>query len=295
MNIHSVEFCWPAPAKLNLFLHITGRRADGYHLLQTVFQFIDFKDEIYISLRKDGSIKRLNEIQGVSVQEDLTLRAARLLQATTGSASGADIRVVKTLPMGGGLGGGSSDAATVLVALNELWRTGLKTSELAELGMRLGADIPIFVHGVAAWAEGVGEVITPIDLPEPWFLVVIPDEHVDTAKIFSHRELTRDKHAIRIRDFLEGVTENVCQPIVAQAYPKVREAIDWLTSFSPARMTGTGACVFAAFDKESQAREVLAELPCGWKAVVAKGMNLSPLRSIIKSANCKNYWGVAKR
>lgn len=286
MDIRSADFCWPAPAKLNLFLHITGRRPDGYHLLQTIFQFIDFSDEIYIDVCQNGAIRRVNEIAGVLEHQDLVVRAAKLLQTETGTSLGADIRVEKKLPMGGGLGGGSSDAATVLVALNELWQTSLNVTRLAELGVKLGADVPIFIRGVAAWAEGVGEIITPLALAEPWFLVVVPDEHVDTGKVFSHPELTRDKHTIRIRDFLDGVTENVCQPIVEQGYPKVRDAIDWLAQYSPSRMTGTGACVFAAFDSECQANEVLAKLPPGWKAVVAKGMNTSPLRSIAEFANC---------
>jgi 4-diphosphocytidyl-2-C-methyl-D-erythritol kinase len=268
---------WPAPAKLNLMLHITGRRADGYHLLQSVFQFLDYGDEITITTRDDGVIRRLNELPGVSAEQDLVVRAARLLQQQSGSRLGADIRVDKQLPMGGGLGGGSSDAATVLVALNQLWGTGLGLAQLAALGLQLGADVPVFVHGHAAWAEGVGEILLPVELPEPWYLVIIPPVEVSTAEIFSDPELTRDCQAIKIRDFLAGEGGNVCQPVASRHYPEIAQALAWLGQFATAKMTGTGSCIFAAFDTEAQAQEVYRQLPDGWRGFVAKGSNRSAL------------------
>lgn len=271
------ERFWPAPAKLNLFLHITGRRADGYHLLQTVFQFLDYSDEITLAVRDDGAIHRLNELTGVPAEQDLVIRAARLLQQECGTPLGADIRVSKQLPMGGGLGGGSSDAATVLVGLNRLWNTGLNTEQLARLGLGIGADVPIFVHGHAAWAEGVGEQFTPVELPEHWFVVLIPPVSVSTAEIFGAPELTRDSPPITIRAFLAGEGDNVCETVVRDRYPEVAEALDWLGQYGAAHMTGTGGCVFAAFDSESRARDVFAERPAGWQGFVARGCNRSPL------------------
>lgn len=269
---------WPAPAKLNLMLHITGRRDDGYHLLQSVFQFLDYGDEITISTRDDGVIRRLNELPGVDAEQDLVVRAARLLQQQSGSTLGADIRVDKLLPMGGGLGGGSSDAATVLVALNRLWGTGLSLEQLAALGLQLGADVPVFVHGQAAWAEGVGEILQPVELPEPWYLVIIPPVEVSTAEIFSDPQLTRDCQAIKIRDFLAGQGGNVCQPVASRHYPEIAQALAWLGQFASAKMTGTGSCIFAAFDTEAQAQEVYRQLPDGWRGFVAKGSNRSALQ-----------------
>lgn len=268
---------WPAPAKLNLFLHITGRRPDGYHLLQTVFQFLDYSDELRFTLRSDGVIRRLNELPGVPAEKDLVVRAAQLLQQESGSPLGADIHLSKQLPMGGGLGGGSSDAATVLVALNHLWNAGLGVEELASLGLRLGADVPVFVHGLATWAEGVGEQFTPVELPEPWFVVLIPPVSVSTAEIFAASELTRNSPPITIRAFLAGEGGNVCEPVVRNRYPAVAAALDWLGQYGAARMTGTGACVFAAFDQEARAREVFAMRPAGWQGFVARGCNRSPL------------------
>jgi len=269
---------WPAPAKLNLFLHITGRRADGFHLLQTVFQFLDYGDELFFALRDDGLVQRVSELPGVTAETDLVVRAARLLQAETGCRQGVDIRLEKRLPMGGGLGGGSSDAATTLVALNALWRLGLPVERLAGLGLALGADVPVFVHGQAAWAEGVGERLQPVELPEPWYLVLVPPVSVATAAVFGAPELTRDCPAITIRDFLAGMAcVNVCEPVVRQRFPAVAEALDWLAGHAPSRMTGTGCCVFAAFATESGARRVLAQLPAGWQGFVAQGRNRSPL------------------
>lgn len=268
---------WPAPAKLNLFLHITGRRADGYHLLQSVFQFLDYGDSLAFTLRSDGGIRRNDTLPGVAPEQDLIYRAARLLQEHTRCSRGADIALHKHLPMGGGLGGGSSDAATTLVALNQLWQLGLPQAELANLGLKLGADVPVFIHGEAAWAEGVGEQLTPIDLPEPWFVVIIPPIQVATGEIFNAPELTRDCPPITIRDFLSGCGSNVCQPLVAKRYPAVAEALEWLGQYGRSIMTGTGACVFAAFDARTQAEEVFRQRPSGWQGFVAQGKNRSPL------------------
>jgi len=275
---------WPAPAKLNLFLHITGRREDGYHLLQTVFQFLDFGDSLSFQPTDHGLIRLLTPLPGVPAANDLTVRAARLLQRESECSQGVDIRIDKRLPMGGGLGGGSSDAATTLVALNHLWGTGLPVERLAELGLQLGADVPVFVRGQAAWAEGVGEILTPVTLPEPWFVVLVPPVHVATSEIFTAPELTRDCHGITIRDFLGGQGENVCQPLVVKRYPAVAEALDWLGNYAKAMMTGTGACVFAAFQTESRAREVFEKRPEHWQGFVARGLNRSPLLSRLADA-----------
>jgi len=268
---------WPAPAKLNLFLHITGRREDGYHLLQTVFQFLDHGDTLTFQPTEDGQIQLLTPLPGVPQAQDLTVRAATLLKRTTHCPYGVTIQIDKRLPMGGGLGGGSSDAATTLVALNQLWGTGLSVEQLADLGLQLGADVPVFVRGQAAWAEGVGEELTPVELPEPWFLVLIPPVQVATGEIFNDPELTRDCHGITIRDFLGGQGGNVCQPLVAKRYPAVAAALDWLGHYARAIMTGTGACVFAAFEAESEARKVFEKRPEGWQGFVARGLNRSPL------------------
>lgn len=268
---------WPAPAKLNLFLHITGRRPDGYHLLQTVFQFIDFCDTLSFKVREDGIIQRGNEIPGIPPEQDLILRAARLLQQISGTKLGADIHVQKRIPLGGGLGGGSSDAATTLVALNHLWHTGVPQAQLVRMGIQLGADVPVFIRGQASWAEGVGEQLTPLTLPEPWYIVIVPPCHVDTAEVFSKPELTRDCHPIRIENFLSGQGVNVCEPVVCKAYPPVAHAMEWLSKFAVARMSGTGASVFAPFSDKNRADQVLDQLPAGWTGIIARGMNRSPL------------------
>ncbi len=268
---------WPAPAKLNLFLHITTRRADGMHELQTLFQFLDVGDSLYFELREDAALNLEAGLAGVANEDNLVMQAARCLQEATGSPLGADIRLEKHLPAGGGLGGGSSDAATTLVALNKLWQTGLSTDGLASLGLKLGADVPVFVHGKAAWAEGVGEKFTEASPPEPWYLVLIPDCEVSTAAVFSAPELTRDCQPITIRDFLSGHTGNVCETVVREQYPAVDEALIWLGQFAPARMTGTGSCVFAAFENKAQAIEVSGKMPGKWKGFIAKGCNQSPL------------------
>lgn len=269
---------WPAPAKLNLFLHITGRRDDGYHLLQSVFQFLDYNDEIAFELTDDGSISRQTDIPGVAEADDLIVRAARLLQQSSGTTQGVKLYIKKKLPMGGGLGGGSSDAATVLLVLNQLWKTGLNQQQLAELGLQLGADVPVFIHGTAAFVEGVGEQISPIQPPEKWILVIHPQINVSTAEIFNDSGLTRDCAAIKICDLSEAVLSNVCEPIACKHYPQIAEAITWLSGYNQsARMTGTGACVFAEFNSQHEAEELLQRLPEKWQGFVAKGVNQSPL------------------
>jgi 4-diphosphocytidyl-2-C-methyl-D-erythritol kinase len=275
---------WPAPAKLNLLLKVVGRRADGYHLLQTVFQFLDVADELRFRLREDGSVRLLNPLPEVPEEQDLTVRAARLLQQEAGISAGVEIELQKRLPMGGGLGGGSSDAATVLVALNRLWGLGLEKAQLARLGLQLGADVPVFVHGQAAWAEGVGEEITPVELPEPWYLVVTPSCHVPTAEIFGDPDLTRDSARIKIADFLSGSRENDCLPVVARRYPPVAEAMDWLGQFAEPRLTGTGASVFAVFEQEQAARDTMERVPRDYAAFVARGLNRSPLLDRLEAA-----------
>lgn len=277
-----VDKAWPAPAKINRFLHIIGQRDDGYHLLQTVFQFLDYGDLLYFYPRDDGEIHRryrhLHGPEPVTEEDDLVVRAARLLQRHSGQQQGVDIELDKRLPMGGGLGGGSSDAATVLVALNQIWSLGLNEDVLADLGLQLGADVPVFVHGQAAWAEGIGEQLTPLELDEPWFLVVSPPVNVSTADIFSSSELIRTKSAITIRDFLGGATmTNVMEPVVLKRYPEVKAAIDFLSRHAPARMTGSGACVFAMFAQQDEAERVFSLVPEEWTAFVARGCNRSPL------------------
>ncbi len=278
MNSEPPIIDWPAPAKLNLFLHITARRDDGFHNLQTAFQFLDYVDILHFAVRTDGIIRRCYAFPGVSEEADLVLRAARLLQHHSGISLGADIELEKNVPLGGGLGGGSSDAATTLVALNVLWNTGLSLSALAELGLQLGADVPVFVQGQAAWAEGVGETLTPIKLPQVWFVVLIPPISVSTAEVFTDPQLRRDCPAITIRDFLAGVAvQNVCESRVRMQHPEVDAALIALGAYAPARMTGTGACVFAAFQSEPVARSAYADLSAHWQGFVTQGMNQSPL------------------
>ena len=271
----------PAPAKLNLFLHITGRRADGYHLLQTVFQLLDYGDSLQFDGNRTGEIRVYPPLPGVANTENLIHKAATALQRETGSTLGVDIQLTKRLPAGGGLGGGSSDAASTLLALNRLWDLHLSISQLAAIGLNLGADVPVFVRGQSAWAEGVGEKITPVELPEIWYLVVFPGCHVDTGKIFRHRELTRNDQAITIRAFLEAGGHNSCQSVVEKLYPEVCKARKWLQNFASTQMTGTGSCLFARFDAESAAQGVLDRLPGQWKGFVAKGVNVSPAHTAL--------------
>ncbi len=273
---------WPAPGKLNLFLHIVGRRPDGYHVLQTAFQFIDLCDSIQLFRRPSGVIERLGDIPGVRPEEDLVVRAARRLashaaQAGVRVGQGVAIKVDKRLPMGGGVGGGSSDAATVLVALNQLWGLGLKPDRLAALGLELGADVPVFVRGRAAWAEGVGERLEPVDFPEPVYVLVRPDAAISTAEVFKAPELTRDSPVITITGFLQTGGRNDCEPVVRRRYPAVAAALDWLGRFGPARLTGTGSCVFAPMPGAAEADAVLAGLPRDWQGWSTRGLNRSPL------------------
>jgi len=268
---------WPAPGKLNLFLHILGRRADGYHLLQTAFQFLERGDTLDFRLREDGQIQRSEGPQDLSPEDDLTVKAARALKERTGTRLGADIRLSKLLPLGGGLGGGSSDAGTTLVALNELWKTGLAAETLQELALGLGADVPVFVGGQAAWGEGVGEKLTPLELPEPWYLVIQPPCRVATREIFQAPELTRNSAAITISGFRSGRGRNDFEPVVRRRHPEVAAALDWLGRSATARLTGSGACVFAEFGEEAAARSVFETLPRGWRGFIAKGCNRSPL------------------
>ncbi|MBS1199572.1 MAG: 4-diphosphocytidyl-2C-methyl-D-erythritol kinase [Proteobacteria bacterium] len=268
---------WPAPAKLNLFLHVTGRRPDGYHELQTVFQLLDLCDTLAFEPRPDGVIARVAGPGGLEPERDLVVRAARLLQSRTGTSLGANLWLDKHIPMGGGLGGGSSDAATVLVALNALWGTGLDVAALAALGLELGADVPVFVRGRSAWAEGVGEVLEPVDLPARWFAVVCPAVGVSTAEVFQAPELTRNSPKITIRGFLQAGGRNDCEPVVTARQPEVRAAIEWLRGRGAARLTGTGACVFAGFSTREEAAAALVGLPRRWAGFVARGLAVSPL------------------
>lgn len=275
----------PAPAKLNLFLHITGRRADGYHTLQTLFQFLDHGDTLHFNLRSDGELKLLTDLPGVDAEDNLIMRAARMLKQTSGTTLGADIQLDKVLPMGGGIGGGSSDAATTLLGLNHLWQTGLSIDQLAEIGITLGADVPVFVRGHAAWAEGVGEQLTPVELAEPWFLVVAPDCHVSTAEIFSDERLTRNTSPITLAAFVEGGGRNDCLPVVTTRYPEIRNTLILLNKYCEAKMTGTGSCLFGAFPNEREADKVRARLPATLRSFVARGCNVSPLhRELQKQA-----------
>jgi 4-diphosphocytidyl-2-C-methyl-D-erythritol kinase len=316
------ESLWPAPAKLNLFLHVTGRRADGYHELQTVFQIIDLADSVGIMVRDDGMVERPDGPEGVDPDSDLTVRAARALQgavrggagggrgsdgASTGagdgggtglglgggvraggvhggggrSALGATLRVHKRIPMGGGLGGGSSDAATVLLALNYLWGCGLSMDELAALGLPLGADVPVFIRGSSAWGQGVGENLQPLELPASWYVVIHPRVSVGTREVFQAPELTRNSPVITIRDFFQSGSRNDCEPVVRARFPEVAAALDWLGQFAPARLTGTGSCIFAPCATAYEAERLAARVPDRWRSYVARGLNTSPVHELL--------------
>jgi 4-diphosphocytidyl-2-C-methyl-D-erythritol kinase len=266
-----------APAKLNLMLHITGRRDDGYHLLETVFQFIDLVDHIEFSNNDEGSIERLPSNSPVAAAEDILLTTASLLQSRFQVDKGVSIGIDKRIPVGGGLGGGSSDAATCLLALNRLWELDLSLDQLAGIGLELGADVPVFVRGRAAWASGIGEVLQAIELEELIYLVIDPRLAVSTAQIFAAQELTRNCDPLTIRAFLRGSGSNVCEPVVRNLYPQVGEAIDWLSQYAAARMSGTGACVFAAIDSLAQAEVVKSRVPREWNAYITRAMNCSPV------------------
>lgn len=268
---------WPAPAKLNLFLHIVGRRADGYHLLQTVFQFVDLCDTLHLTPRADGALRMLTPLPGVPPEQDLCVRAARALQVHSGCRQGVDIALTKRVPMGGGLGGGSSDAATVLLALNRLWDLRLPREALAGIGLALGADVPVFIGGRAAWAEGVGERLTPIELDQPWYLIVDCGAAVATAAVFGHPKLTRNTPPITISRFRDGTTGNDCLAVVRQLYPAVDAAYRWLSRYGRAQLSGTGGSLFARFEGHAQAAQVLAALPAPWRGWVVRGLNRHPL------------------
>ncbi|WP_333877170.1 4-(cytidine 5'-diphospho)-2-C-methyl-D-erythritol kinase [Methylobacter sp.] len=276
---------WPAPAKLNLMLRITGQRSDGYHLLQTVFQFIELCDWITFHPVDDGRVSLQEPIPGVPESDDLTVRAAKLLKAETGCEQGVRIEVKKNLPMGGGLGGGSSDAATTLVVLNVLWGLQLSMERLMELGLTLGADVPVFVYGYSAWAEGVGEKLKRIDIPEQWFVVIKPNCHVDTREVFLSKDLTRNSKSIRIADFIAGQHQNDCLGVVRERYQFVKDALVELSEFSEARLTGTGACVFAQFDSEAAAASAYRSLQKKWQVYLVKGVNESPLFSKLNNGS----------
>jgi len=269
---------WPAPAKLNLMLHVIGRRADGYHELQTVFQIIDLCDRIEISVRDDGTIVRPAGPAEIPETEDLVVRAALALKQATGTSLGAEISVRKRIPIGGGLGGGSSDAATALVALNNVWRTGLDSRQIAAIGLTLGADVPVFVAGRSSWAEGIGERLTPVSLgSDSWYLVIFPGVWVPTASVFQAPELTRNSPPTTMRGFLETGGRNDCEAVVRARFPAVGEALDWLGRHAKARLTGTGSCVFAKFARAAEAERVAARVPDEWRAFVARGLDSSPL------------------
>lgn len=269
-----------APAKLNLFLHITGRRADGYHELQTVFQILDFGDTLEFTRTDSGDIRLAPEFVDLDIEDNLIFKAAKLLEPYREKNAGIDIVIDKKLPMGGGLGGGSSNAATTLLALNTLWKCKLSNNELATLGLSLGADVPVFVHGFTAFAEGIGEQLTPVQTPENWYVVLCPETHVSTAQIFSNEVLTRDTPKMKIAPALEGQAldsfHNDCEPLVTQLYPNIQEAIHWLSKQGPAKLTGTGACCFCRVESETKARQVLNSASSKFKGFIAKGVQLSP-------------------
>jgi 4-diphosphocytidyl-2-C-methyl-D-erythritol kinase len=288
---------WPAPAKLNLLLHVVGRRDDGYHLLQTVFQLLDCGDTVRLQFRGDGVIRRVDPLRGVSVDADLAVRAAHALRSASGVRAGADIAIDKHIPLGGGLGGGSSDAATTLVALNALWDAGLGNDELAAIGLGLGADVPVFVRGHSAWAEGVGERLTPIELPRRWFVVIDPGVHVPTADVFRAADLTRNAPHLTIPLFASGVaTRNVFEPVVRERFPAVARALDWLNGYGAARLSGSGGCIFASFASREAGLAALAECPSGMRGFVAAGVAQSPLLARLREwRNGVGFgWGVAK-
>ena len=266
-----------SPAKINLFLHIIGRREDGYHNLQTLFQLLDYGDRLDIESNQSGEIQLLSPMKDVPDKDNLIFLAAQAIQKYTGCALGAKISLDKRLPIGGGLGGGSSNAATTLLGLNTAWKLNLSNDELLKIGANMGADIPVFIFGYTAWAEGIGEELTAIKRPTEWFLVLMPNTHISTVEIFAHQSLTRNTHPIKIPAFIENGGKNDCQPVVEALYPEVKKARQWLDRFAYARLTGTGACLFSSFASEAEANLVLKQIPMPWQGFVAKGVNRSPL------------------
>lgn len=274
----------PAPAKLNLFLHILGRREDGYHNIQTVYQFVDFSDVLSFHLLKKPQIKLTPELYNVSHKKNLIIKAVKQLQKTTGCRLGVNITLNKKLPIGAGLGGGSSDAATTLVALNRLWKLNLSLDELAKLGITLGGDVPVFIYGHAAWAEGIGDQLTPIILPEPWYLLLIPPYQVETRKMYNDPRLTRDSAALKITGYRPGDGHNDFETLVRLDYPEIAKALDWLKGVTTARMSGSGGVVFGQFDTREEASRIAAQVPMDYKTVITKGLNHSPLQ--VALAHC---------
>ena len=272
----------PAPPKLNLFLHITGRRDDGYHNLQTLFQLLDGGDQLTFTPTSDGLISLSPQIEGVAESDNLIVRAALALQQQGNCPQGCRIHLDKRLPMGAGLGGGSSNAATTLLALNKLWDCHLPLEKLSELGAQLGADVPVFIQGYSAFAEGIGDQLTPVEIPESWYLIITPNCSVSTEKIFSHPQLTRNSSPIKIRALSEEQYRNDCQAIVEKLHPQVKEVVDWLATYSSPLMTGTGASVFCRWATEAQAKEVLSRVPQHWKAFIARGVNHSLVHQKLK-------------
>jgi 4-diphosphocytidyl-2-C-methyl-D-erythritol kinase len=275
---------WPAPSKLNLFLHIIGKRSDGYHEIQTVFQILEFGDELQFLPSENNQVNLTGNYTGVNQKDDLIFRAAELLRLTTGIKHGICISVNKRIPMGGGLGGGSTNAATTLVALNQIWSTGLSITELAELGLKLGADVPIFIHGQSAWAEGVGEKLTPLTLPEDWFLIIHPGCSVNTREIFEIPDLTRNTSPITIRDFDAGCYHNDFEVVVYRKFPEIEEAAAWLGKWTKANLTGTGACIYGRFENKQSAIQAFNNIPGKWQGFVSKGLNTSPLMGKLVTA-----------
>jgi 4-diphosphocytidyl-2-C-methyl-D-erythritol kinase len=278
------EADWPAPAKLNLFLHVTGRRADGYHTLQTAFRLIDHADSLRFTARDDGKVAMRQALPGVPPEQDLCVRAANLLKQATGHQGGVEIELEKRIPMGGGLGGGSSDAATTLLALNHLWQLGMTRAALQELALTLGADVPVFIFGESAFAEGVGEQLTPLALPAAWYLVLVPPVAVPTAAVFADPELTRATKPIRITAFFDGLKQrtlrNDLEPVVSKRYPEVARHLAWLNEHGEARMSGSGACAYAEFSSQADVRAVHAQLPRTMRGFVARGLERHPLYAL---------------
>lgn len=282
---------WAAPAKLNLFLHVVGRRSDGYHDIQTLFRLIDWQDRLKFAQRNDAAVRLVTPVPGVSEADELTVRAARLLQDHAGVSRGVDISLVKRIPMGGGLGGGSSDAATALIALNALWGLQLSRRELSALGSRLGADVPFFIAGCNAFGEGIGERLTPIQVRPAWFVVLVPPVAVPTKEIFTDPGLTADTKTITISSFSAGFWRNDLEPIVRRRYPIVAAHLGWLSEFGDARLSGSGACVFAEFAAESQAKAVLAKMPAGMSGFAVPGLERHPLAGFVRDEGSKKTGG----
>lgn len=271
----------PAPAKINRFLHITGQRDDGYHYLQTIFQFIDLMDQLEFTVRKDGEIVLHSDLPGVTNENNLIIKAAKMLKAITGSSYGAEITLHKYIPVGAGLGGGSSDAGTTLLALNHLWKLKLNTAQLIEIGVKLGADVPVFIQGCTAWAEGIGDKLTPMELPESWIALIVPNLKISTAEIFCDKALSRDTSPCKMSPSLLDLGHNDCEPVVRAHYPEVAKALDWLNQLAPARLTGTGAAIFAVLETQEQAQAIVEQTPANCRGFAVKTLNVSPVLEVL--------------